>query len=33
MTEALDDVKLHPVVDEHLRQFFGDTATFLINHP
>jgi hemoglobin len=33
MAEALDEVKLHPVVDEHLRQFFSDTATFLINHP
>jgi hemoglobin len=33
MTEALDETKLHPVVDEHLRQFFNDTATFLINHP
>lgn len=33
MERALDDAALAPEADAHLRGFFRDTATFLINRP
>jgi hemoglobin len=33
MEAALAETHLHPEADRMLRQFFHDSATFLINHP